>query len=242
MSKLTDAMRAARRGFCSAVVVAAGSSERMGEDKLFLDLDGMPVLAMSLLALQNSESIDEVVVVARPDSLDAIGRLRERYGLGKLKYLILGGATRTESAFRGVMAASKKAKIICIHDGARPFVTEEVIADAVQSAALYLAAAPAVPVKDTVKKAENGIVLETPDRTALWAVQTPQAFQADIIKAALNKAVAAGVSYTDDCAAAEAMGCTVHLSRGDEDNIKLTTPADLALAEAILEKRRQAKP
>ena len=238
MSKLTDAMRSVRRGFCTAVVVAAGRSERMGEDKLFLELEGKPVLAMSLQTLQNSDSIDEIVVVTREDCLDAVGKLRERYGIRKLKYLILGGATRTESALRGVMAASKKAKIICIHDGARPFVTEEVIADAVQSAALYLAAAPAVPVKDTVKKAANGVVLETPDRATLWAVQTPQAFRADLIKAALSKAAADGLAYTDDCAALEAMGCKVHLSRGDEDNIKITTPADLALAEAILAKRR----
>lgn len=241
MSKLSDTIRKLHHSYCSVVVVAAGASTRMGKEKLLLEIDGKPVLALTLSALQQSEHVDEIVVVTRPELFEAVGELRERYGLDKVTKLIVGGETRTESALAGVVAASKKAKIIAIHDGARPFVTDEVIADAVHYAVLYQAAAPAVPLKDTVKIAEKGVVSETPDRASLYAVQTPQAFHADIIKAALTKAVQDGVAYTDDCGAAEALGCVVRLSRGDEDNIKITTPADLVLAEAILEKRSGAQ-
>lgn len=237
MSKISDTIRKLHHSYCTVVVVAAGQSERMGEDKLFLEIGGMPVLARTLAALNQSEAVDEIIVVTREERFEAVGGLRETYGIDKLTKLILGGETRTGSALAGAVAASRKAKIICIHDGARPFVTHEVIADAVHHAVLYQAAAPAVPLKDTVKKAEKGVVSETPDRKTLFAVQTPQAFQADIVKAALTKAAKDGVSYTDDCAAAEALGCVVRLSKGDEDNIKITTPADLALAEAILKKR-----
>lgn len=238
MSKLADALREARRGYTAAVVVAAGTSERMGEDKLFLDLEGESVLARTLRAMQGSRSVDEIILVVRPERLEEMARLRERYGITKLVRAVPGGKTRTESALNGVLAVSRRAKIICIHDGARPFVTEKVIGGAVQKAAVAGAAAPALPLKDTVKRARGGKVIETPDRSALWSVQTPQAFRAEIIRAALQKAVTEGKTYTDDCAAAEAIGCTVSLSPGDEENIKLTTPADLPAARAILEKRR----
>lgn len=241
MSKVSDTIRTLHHSFCTVVVVAAGASERMGEDKLFLDLGGAPVLAVTLSALQQSGAVDEIVVVVRPETQEAVGALREQYGLTKVTKLVFGGATRTESALAGALAASKNAKVIAIHDGARPFVTHAVIADAVHNAVLYQAAAPALPLKDTVKKAEKGVVTETPDRETLFAVQTPQAFRPEILKAALTKAVQSGAAYTDDCAAAEAIGCPAHLSLGDEDNIKITTRADLTLAKAILEKRNGAE-
>ena len=239
MAKISDTIRKLHHSFCTAVVVAAGTSERMGEDKLMLPIGGIPVLAMTLSAMQRSDAIDEIIVVSRPENVDTIRAIRAGYRVEKLSKVVFGGDTRTKSALAGVTAASKKAKIICIHDGARPFVTPEVIADAVHHAALYQAAAPAVPVKDTVKRAENGVVAETPDRETLFAAQTPQAFRAEIIKAALTKAVRDGATYTDDCAAVEALGCPVRLSRGDEDNIKITTPADLTLANAIYLRRKE---
>lgn len=240
MSGLTECLRRARRGWCAAVAVAAGASERMGEDKLFLELDGISILGRSLLALEQSPVIDEIVAVTRPEKLEAAAALRDRHHLTKLRLVVPGGATRGESALNGVMAVSKKAKIICIHDAARPFVTGAVIAGAVEAAASWGGAAPALPLKDTVKRARRGVVVETPDRSSLFAVQTPQAFRAELIRAALQRAAEQGKNYTDDCAAAEAIGCSVYLSPGDEDNIKLTTPADLVLARAILEKRRAA--
>ena len=241
MSKISDTIRKVRHNFCTVVVVAAGNSTRMGEDKLFMPLGDKCVLAQTLLALNASAAVDELIVVTRADKLQTVGEIRARYGIEKLTRVVIGGQTRTESALAGACEASRHAKIICIHDGARPFVTENVIADAVHNAVLNLAAAPALPIKDTLKTAVDGVVTATPDRSAFYAVQTPQAFQADIIKAALSRAVACGISYSDDCAAVEAMGVPVHLSRGSEENIKLTTRDDLLFAEMILKKREGAE-
>jgi len=206
----------------------------MGADKLMLSLGGMPVLARTLSALNACPSVDELIVVTREEKLETVGAMKARYGLPKLRKVVIGGQTRTESALAGVCEADPRAKIICIHDGARPFVTEELVAEAVHYAVLYQSVAPAVPVKETVKRAVDGVVEETPDRSTLFAVQTPQAFHADLIKAALTAAVRDGKSYTDDCAAMEALGVRTYLCRGSEDNLKLTTQRDLSLAECIL--------
>lgn len=240
--KLTDTMRRIQNGFCSAVIVAAGHSERMGEDKLFLTVGGRPVLALTLSAFQESPDVQEIVLVTTPERVDAVDKLRKGYHLDKLTQVIFGGETRTESAYRGVMAVSRQAELICIHDGARPFVTQRVIADAVRGAALDLAAAPAIPVKDTLKQAEGGVVKATPPRESLFAIQTPQAFRAELIRAALAKAHESGTVYSDDCAAVEAIGGVIHLTKGDEQNVKLTTPQDRLLAEAIWNSRKEAEP
>ena len=240
MSSVSDFIRKAHHSFCTVVVVAAGESARMGQDKLVLELRGVPVLARTLQALDACPAVDEIIVVTRPEKLDAVAELKEKYKVRKLTKVVLGGATRTESALSGASEADKRAKIICIHDAARPFVTDEIIAEAVHYAVLYQAAAPAVPVKDTIKRARDGVTIETPERAELFAVQTPQAFQPEIIKAALTAAVRDGKSYTDDCAAVEVLGVHAYLSRGSEENIKITTPADLPLAEVILNNRSEA--
>lgn len=241
MSKLSDGIRKLHHSFCSCVVVAAGSSSRMGEDKLSMPLLDRSVLAETLCTLNGSDTVDEIIVVTKQEKLEQIYALREKYALTKLTKAVLGGDTRTESALRGVTEVSAEAKIIAIHDAARPLVTEEIIADAVHQAVIYLAAAPAIPVKDTLKSAADGTVTGTPDRASLFAVQTPQAFHADIIKAALTKAVQSGGQYTDDCAAAEAIGVKPHLSLGSDENIKITTPVDLDIARAILRRRREGQ-
>lgn len=237
MSSVSDFIRKVHHSFCTVVVVAAGESVRMGKDKLFLPLGGVPVLARTLRALNAAEAVDEIIVVTRPEKLEQVAGLKDKYAIAKLGKVVIGGASRTESALAGVSEADKRAKIICIHDAVRPFVTAEMLADAVHYAVLYQSAAPALPVKDTIKVADAGVVSETPDRSRLFAVQTPQAFQADIIKAALTAALRDGISYTDDCAAVEALGVHTYLCRGSEENIKLTTPADLPVAEAILKSR-----
>ena len=234
MERIADTLRAVQKGCCAVVVVAAGRSERMGQDKLLMELDGIPVLARTLLALEHCGAVDELVLVTRETLFAAVGEWRERYALQKLTHMVPGGATRTESALAGVLAVSSRAKIIGIHDGARPFVTPELAEAAIRGAVLHRASAPAIPVKDTLKRARGGMVAETPDRSEFFAVQTPQCFRAELIKAALTRAVAERTVYTDDCAAVEAIGSSVVLTPGDEDNIKLTTPADLALARLIL--------
>ena len=237
MSRFSDFLRRAKHTTCSVVVVAAGSSTRMGEDKLFMDLAGKPVLARTLAALDACAFVDEIVLVTRMESLEKAAKLCRDYSIQKVRKVVVGGATRTESALAGLMQIRRSAKYVLIHDGARPLVTEDIVYDAMHSAALYRCAAPAVPVTDTVKEKNNDTVVRTLDRSALAAIQTPQAFIPELIKAALTRARAEGKEYTDDAAAVEAMGMKVHLSKGSPENIKITGPVDIPTAEAILKSR-----
>ena len=223
---------------CSAVVVAAGSSVRMGEDKLFMELGGMPVLARTLLAFENCEAVEEIVVVTRSDKLEEVAGLCKQYGVSKASKVMIGGKTRVESSLAGVLAVKSEAKIIAIHDGARPFIDAETIENCVEAAVHYLAAAPAVPCVDTLKAIDGkGYAVGTVDRSTTLRVQTPQVFHADLIKGALTRAVEKNAPITDDCSAVEAMGVKVFMVEGDEDNIKLTTARDIMIANAILQSR-----
>ncbi len=220
---------------CSAVVVAAGSSTRMGMDKLMLPLDETPVIVYTLRAVQAAPSVGEIILVTREDLIVPMSQLCQDYAISKVTKVVRGGASRTQSVRLGTLEVSGDAQVIAIHDGARPFVSAEVIERVVAQAMETGAAAPAVPVKDTIKVAHDGVVESTPDRACLFAVQTPQVFESSLIKAALQKALDDGLELTDDCAAVERLGMKVALTRGDERNIKLTTPEDLAVAQAILE-------
>lgn len=220
---------------CSVVVVAAGSSTRMGFDKALADVGGLPVIVRCLKSFEQAPSVSEVVVVTRTDLVPEVARLCQDYNLNKVVKVIRGGEDRTQSARLGTLECDHKAKLIAIHDGARPFVTVQVIEDAIAQGAASGAAAPAVPVKDTIKAAQDGLVERTLDRSELYAVQTPQVFDADLIRAALQKALDDGVQLTDDCAAVERLGMKVVLTPGDERNIKLTTPTDLLMGEVLSE-------
>lgn len=221
---------------CAAVVPAAGSSTRMaGRDKVLLPLGDRPVLAHTLGALERCPHITEIVVVARRDLIVPIGQLCRDWGIGKVTKVIPGGETRTRSVLNGVSEVREGAELIAIHDGARPLVSQKVLEAVITRAAQCGAAAPAVPVKDTVKRAKDGVVRETLDRSELFAIQTPQVFQADLIRTALTKALQEGVELTDDCGAVERLGIGVALTQGDYRNLKLTTPEDMAMAEALLE-------
>lgn len=220
---------------CSVVVVAAGASTRMGLDKQMADVGGLPVIVRCLQSFQRAPSVTEIVVVTRTDLVPGIARFCQDYGLGKVTKVVRGGEDRTRSARLGTLECDPKAPLIAIHDGARPFVTVEVIEAAIAQAAAGGAAAPAVPVKDTLKQARGGIVEQTLERDVLYAVQTPQVFDADLIRAALQKALDDGVALTDDCAAVERLGMKVVLTPGDERNIKLTTPTDLLIGEILAE-------
>ena len=167
----------------------------------------------------------------------AIGDLCRREGFSKVRRVVKGGESRTESVLAGLKAADPEAALLAIHDGARPFVTREVIETAIEAARQCSAAAPAIPVKDTIKRAKDGVIQETPDRDELFAVQTPQVFDADLIRTAETKAMEEGASLTDDCSAVERMGFPVRLTQGSEENLKITTPADLLWGEAIIAER-----
>lgn len=226
---------------CAAVIVAAGSAKRMeGTDKIMAELCGEPLILHTLRAFQQSEDIQEIVLVTREDLLEPLSELCVEKKITKLTKICRGGETRAASVQAGLDQVSKKCGFVAIHDGARPLVSQTVIHDAVRKAAKFNAAAPAVPVKDTIKEVHGGIVAATPDRSALWAVQTPQVFAIDLYRAALDQAIAGKKEVTDDCSAAELYGVNVVITPGSDENLKVTTPTDLILAEALM-KRREAK-
>lgn len=220
--------------YCGAVIVAAGTASRMGGvDKVMAQLRGEPVIVRTVRQFQNADVIQEIVIVTRPDLIVPIMELCA--GFDKVKAVVAGGDSRQESVSLGLNALSKKVKLAAIQDGARPLVTWQVIDRVVRAANTYGAAAPAVPVKDTVKVVSGGVVIETPDRNRLQAVQTPQVFDFDMLRGALKKAAEDDIQVTDDCSAAEYMGMRVKIVEGDERNLKITTPMDLKIAELFLE-------
>ena len=224
--------------YCSALIAAAGSSQRMaGENKLLLPLGGKSVLAHTLQAVDAAAGVNEIVIAAREEDLVKFAELCKLWGIQKPVKIIVGGKTREESVLRAAIEANENADLLAVQDGARPFVTPELIDSVIEAARVHFAAAPAIPVKDTVKVAVDGIVRETPDRSLLYAVQTPQVFDAQLLRAALKSAVDAGAVLTDDCSAVERLGKEIYLIAGLEENIKITTPLDMILAEAILAKR-----
>ena len=202
-------------------------------------LGGMPVLARTLLAFERTEAVRAIVVAARPGTEQDVAALARQYGITKLVSVVTGGDTRARSSLAGVMAVPSQAELIAIHDGARPLVTEQVILDGLWTAYRHTAALPAIPVRDTIKLAADGVVTDTPARASLFAAQTPQCFQADLIRAALLDAAKNAPEVTDDCLAVERIGGRISLSRGSEENIKITTPLDLRLAEVILSERER---
>lgn len=218
---------------CAAVIVAAGASTRMGLDKLLVEVGGVPAIVRALTPFQEAPSVSEIVIVTRTELVADVAGSCRTFGLSKATKVVRGGETRAQSARIGTLEVSRDAALIAIHDGARPFVTVQVIEDAIAQAAKSGAAAPAIPVKDTIKLARDGVVEQTLDRKALYAVQTPQVFDASLIRAALQKALDDGEELTDDCAAVERLGMKVVLTPGDERNIKLTTPIDLLLGERL---------
>ena len=223
-----------RLKYCGAVIVAAGSASRMGGiDKVMAPLGGEPMVVKTVREFQNCDAIKEIIVVTRPDLIVPIADLTKAFD--KVKAVVIGGDSRQKSVEMGLNALSDNVKLVAIHDGARPLITWQVIDRAVRAANSYGAAAPAIPVKDTVKVVQGGIVKETPDRSRLFAVQTPQVFDYDLLRGALNKAAEDEVTVTDDCAAVERLGMSVKIVEGDERNLKITTPMDLKIAQALLE-------
>lgn len=221
-------------GYCGAVIVAAGSASRMGGiDKVMAPLNGEPMIVRSVRTFQNCDAIREIVIVTREDLLTKIMGLCA--GFDKVKAVVVGGADRPDSVRAGLNALSSSVRLVAVHDGARPLITDAVIDRTVRAAHSYGAAAPAVPVKDTVKVVKGGIVTETPDRSTLQAVQTPQVFDLDLLRGALKKAAADGAAITDDCSAVERLGMSVKIVEGDERNLKVTTPMDLKIAQMLLE-------
>lgn len=219
---------------CGAVIVAAGSASRMGGiDKVMAPLQGEPMILRSVRTYAECDAIREIVIVTRPDLIIPISDLTREFP--KVRAVVAGGNTRQESVAQGLGALSEEMKLAAVHDGARPLVTWQVIDRVVRAANTYGAAVPAVPVKDTIKVEKGGIVDHTADRKTLRAVQTPQAADKDMLRAALQKAAEDEAEVTDDASALERLGMSIKLVEGDERNIKVTTPLDLKIAAMLLE-------
>lgn len=248
-SSVADLLRAAAgietHAYTSAIIVAAGSSTRMeaAGSKQLMELDGMPIIARTLRIFNESPCIDEIIVVAREDDLDAYPRFAERYGLTKISAIVRGGETRADSVMRGFRKINEKAKYVAIHDGARCLVTAAMIEAVYRKAYRHGAAIAATAAIDTIKRADDkGFVAETLDRKLIWQAQTPQIFATKVYTAAAYTALDAGViaSATDDSALVERIGYPVKLVECGRDNLKITTPDDLGRAAAILAARRAA--
>ena len=238
---LKDAANRARKvlptQYCGAVIVAAGSASRMGGiDKVMAPLGGEPMILRTVRAFEACEAVKEIVIVTRKDLMRPIAELCS--GFTKIRSVVQGGGSRQESVKLGLLAFSKEVRLAAVHDGARPLVSGELIDKVIRAAHSYGAAAPAIPVKDTIKVFEGGFIAATPDRSTLRAVQTPQVMDRDLLLGALEKAEQEGKALTDDCSAVEHIGMRVRLVEGEERNLKVTTPLDLKIAELLLEEKK----
>lgn len=219
----------------SAIIVAAGTSSRMhGIDKQLLDLGGMPVIARAVSAFEKSEIISEIVIVTREDIIESINDLVLKYGFKKVKAVVKGGNTRQESVFNGIAVCSEDSEYIAIHDGARPFVTQNIIKNTVDAAMKFGAASAGITAKDTVKIAdESNKIIKTVDRDFVRLMQTPQVFEKEAYVTAM-KTVQNSELFTDDCCLLEKFGKPVYTVESSPLNIKITTREDIIFAEAVL--------
>ncbi len=224
----------------AAIIVAAGKGQRFGQDipKQFLDLAGKPVLAHAISAFENHAKIDRIVIVGAPDRLVYIAEeIVDRFHFGKVERIVGGGAERKDSVLAGIEALEMQSGPVLIHDGARPLVAAPVIERVISLLAAEKAVVPAVSVADTIKEIENGRVLQTPDRSRLRAIQTPQGFQIETLKPLLQRGNSRQV--TDEAMLLEKNGIPVAVVEGDRCNLKMTTALDLKVAELILKERAE---
>lgn len=227
--------RKTERPICSVIVPAAGAAKRMqGIDKVMATLDDTPILIHTLRLFELCPYADEIIVVTREDLIVPIGQLCREWQLEKVTKIVIGGKERIHSVRAGLAEVRHDAELIAIHDGARPFCSQKMLEAVFCRAAQTGAAAPAIPLIDTVKRAKDGVVLETLDRENLVAIQTPQVFEASLIKAATEKAIQDGFVLTDDCAAVERIGMKISLTNGERTNIKITTPFDMMVGEGLI--------
>jgi 2-C-methyl-D-erythritol 4-phosphate cytidylyltransferase len=223
----------------SSIIVAAGKGTRMGPntDKLFLEVAGRPVVAHTWQRFVEAKCIDEIILVIRDGMQGAFQELAEQYGLKKPFRFVIGGAERQDSVWNGLQALSPQTEIVAIQDGARPCTSEGIIAATIEAAREMGAAVAAQPVTDTIKESMDGkVVSRTLERARLWAVQTPQTFQVEVIRRALNTVREQRLQVTDDTAACELIGQPVKLVSGLTPNPKVTVPADLPYIELLLKR------
>ena len=222
-----------------AIILAAGQGRRMGEsiNKQYLKIKQHPILYYTLKAFSQNNCIDEIILVVAEGEVDYCRKeIIQKYKFLKIKDIVIGGKERQNSVLKGLNAASK-CEVVLIHDGARPFITQAIISDAIIYANLYGATACGVEPKDTIKVKDSlGFSVETPERETLFCVQTPQAFKYELILDCHKRIHEEGIKVTDDTMVAERYGNRVYLYKGSYDNIKVTTPEDLEIGRQILER------
>jgi 2-C-methyl-D-erythritol 4-phosphate cytidylyltransferase len=226
----------------TAIIVAAGSGSRMHSEvnKHLMLIAGKPVLARTLTTFQSCTAIDDIVLVGGQERLDAYRLLVDEFGISKVRAIVPGGETRQESCELG-LAEATDAEIVVMHDGVRPLVSQRVIRETIEKAALHGAAIAAVPVKDTIKTGTaSGFVARTVEREHLWQVQTPQTFRVELLRRAQEAAHGVFVG-TDDSVLVERLGLPVKIVPGEYSNIKITTTDDLAVAEHLLQQIEGAR-
>jgi 2-C-methyl-D-erythritol 4-phosphate cytidylyltransferase len=220
-----------------AIIPAAGVGRRMGSavGKQFLHLRGIPILAHTLKVFDQSPEVDGIVLVVAPQQRQALAtEVLGPHPCEKLLQVIDGGSERQDSVANGLRAIPLECELVAVHDGVRPLVSIDLLEAVLAVARQHGAAIAAIPAGDTVKQAENQKVVATLERETVWLAQTPQAFHTNLLRRAYDKAAEDGVVVTDDAALVERIGVAVHLVRGSSENIKVTTPSDLIVAEAII--------
>lgn len=224
--------------FVSVIIAAAGMSNRMGSkiNKQFIIIDNKPILAHAIDKFEHSPYIDEIVVVTKESEVEYCKKeIVKKYNFKKVSKIVKGGKERQDSIYNGIMALNEKTDIVLTHDGARPFVRLESIAKGIEGASKYGACVIGVPLKDTIKVVDTkDQVHHTPNRALLWAAQTPQCFTIELLKEGYEYAISEGIVGTDDSSLVEKKGYTIKMLMGSYDNIKITTPEDLIVANSLV--------
>lgn len=226
---------------CTAVIVAAGKGKRMGTDisKQFLPLGGKEILTHTIEKFEMAERIRDIVLVTGEDALQDVKEMTKEYGWQKVVSVVAGGKERQNSVWNGLQAVSDDTEIVLIHDGVRPFVTEDILNLSIETAVEMGACVAGVPAKDTIKVCnQDNIAVATPDRSTLWQIQTPQTFEKDLILKAYERANAEDFIGTDDASMAEHSGYAVKVIMGSYRNIKITTKEDMIIGEAFLKEEQ----
>lgn len=218
----------------SVILVCAGNASRMnGINKILMPLGSSNVIGVCMQAFQNCPDVAEIIIVTKPESAQAIRETAASLQISKLTEITDGGATRQESVMQGLRLVSKSTDYIAVHDGARPLVKPEQIANVIQDARVFGGATLGVPVKDTIKMVDDGLITDTPPRSSLWITQTPQVFRKRLYFEAVDFALEHHLNFTDDCQLIESIGGKICMTAGDYTNIKITTPEDRAIAEVL---------
>ncbi|SNS38490.1 2-C-methyl-D-erythritol 4-phosphate cytidylyltransferase [Anaerovirgula multivorans] len=228
------------KGMATAIVLAAGKGKRMGKgyNKQYILLRDKPIIVHTLDIFEKSQYINDIILVVGKEEVAFVKEeIIKKYNFRKISKVIVGGKERQDSVYEGLLVANKDCETVLIHDGARPFVEEGMIKNSIAMAEKFGAAIVAVPVKDTIKRANYQLeVIDTPERKELWAVQTPQTFQYILLKKAHDQARKEGILVTDDAMMVERLGHLVKIVEGSYKNIKITDPQDIIIAEGILSK------